>query len=312
MSDKIRGQGDDAWGQDAEETSKDRANRRQQFAVSISTAAEVYHEIGNALSVLVPKMRLLRKHFQQINELLSEFRKIDPNSSSSEVREAIIRCRSLAAEGPGIDRHLKKVDRAFDPCFRELEVIKVASEHLRGKRPESGLGVSVDPKEELRSTIALFHDHLREVEGIKLTLGKGYDELSKTEPYKLACTPDEFSYIFKNLIKNAVDAINERKRRGLFKAGEEPSIEVDITRIDGYARITCRDTGIGISEEIKRKIFNPFFTTKSATKGTGVGLSIVKEVIERREGTISVDSEEGEGTEFAVELPIHGRGSNGK
>ena len=260
-------------------------------------------------------MRLLKKHFEQINELLAEFRKIDPDAPTMEVREGFLRCRKLAESGPGIDRHLKRVAGAFDPCFRELEVVKVASEYLRGRGADGGLGVTVDGREELESIVALFELHLREVEGIQIVFGTGYSE-SGEKSIEIACTRDEFSYILKNLVRNAVDAINEKKRQGKYKPGEDLQIEVDVDGNaegkDGFARIRCRDTGIGMNEELKRRVFDPFFTTKSQSKGTGVGLSIVKEVIERRGGTIGVESEEGEWTEFVIELPLHTRGSDGK
>ncbi len=281
----------------------------------MSTAAEVYHEIGNALSVLVPKLRLLKKHFEQINELLAEFRKIDSDAPPMELKEGVLRCRKLAESGFGIDRHLKKVAGAFDPCFRELEVVKIASEYLRGRRADRSLGVTVDGRKALESIIALYREHLREVEGIQIVFGVGYSKADDS-PIEIASTPDEFSYILKNLVLNAVDAINEKKRQGKYKRGDDLKIEVDVGRDvdgrDGYARITCRDNGIGMDKALRGRIFDSFFTTKLSSKGTGVGLSIVKEVIEERGGTIGVESVEEEWTEFVIDLPLSARGSDGK
>jgi signal transduction histidine kinase len=72
--------------------------------------------------------------------------------------------------------------------------------------------------------------------------------------------------------------------------------------------IKVRDNGIGISSEIKDKLFQPFFTTKPTGEGTGLGLSISYDIVTQQHGgTISVDSEEGVFTEFTVRLPRGGR-----
>ncbi len=70
---------------------------------------------------------------------------------------------------------------------------------------------------------------------------------------------------------------------------------------NGRIVIAISDTGIGMTEETKRQIFNPYFTTKST--GTGLGLAIVQKIIEAHEGEIIVSSKEGEGTEITILLP---------
>ena len=100
--------------------------------------------------------------------------------------------------------------------------------------------------------------------------------------------------IVNNLIKNAIQAIPNIK---LF-----PEILVDLKLIDQIAVLTVSDNGLGIKEENLQKIFEPKFTTKSS--GMGLGLAMVKNIIESYGGTISVSSKEGEGTTFKIELPI--------
>ena len=71
-----------------------------------------------------------------------------------------------------------------------------------------------------------------------------------------------------------------------------------------WIKITIRDTGVGISEENLKKIYDPFFTTKPIGQGTGLGLSISYGIIERHGGAISVTSKLNVGTEFIVDLPV--------
>ena len=70
-----------------------------------------------------------------------------------------------------------------------------------------------------------------------------------------------------------------------------------------YSSLIIKDTGIGMQVEEAGRIFEPFYTTKSANEGTGIGLNIVKEIVEDYKGTIKVQSEKGVGTKFEVKLP---------
>lgn len=69
-------------------------------------------------------------------------------------------------------------------------------------------------------------------------------------------------------------------------------------------RLTVADTGHGIPQNVVAKIFDPFFTTKEFGKGTGLGLTVVKGIIEEHQGTIAVESEAGKGTTFTIHLPV--------
>jgi len=72
----------------------------------------------------------------------------------------------------------------------------------------------------------------------------------------------------------------------------------------GFILIIIQDSGIGIPEEIKNKIFEPFFSTKQESKGVGLGLAVVYGIIQRHQGKIWVESQEGAGTSFFIELPV--------
>ncbi|MES0491624.1 MAG: ATP-binding protein [Leptospirales bacterium] len=108
----------------------------------------------------------------------------------------------------------------------------------------------------------------------------------------LTCYPDLLSQVWTNLIHNAIQAM---KNKGILyitaKKGENKIV------------ITFKDNGEGISDENREKIFNPFFTTRERGEGTGLGLDIVRKIIEKHKGRIDVDSELGVGSSFMVTIP---------
>jgi len=108
--------------------------------------------------------------------------------------------------------------------------------------------------------------------------------------FKLQADDDLLYRALMNIFINSIQAIDN--------AG---SITVNVDEEKGGYRIEIEDTGIGISKENMKKIFNPFFTTKD--KGTGLGLPIVRKIIEGHQGTIDVESQEGSGTKVIIRLP---------
>ena len=109
--------------------------------------------------------------------------------------------------------------------------------------------------------------------------------------------------MFLNLISNGFYAATKR-RQGERRAGFEPTLRGDHEKPRRRVEIRIRDNGTGIPPEVKDKMFNPFFTTKPAGEGTGLGLSMSHDIIVKQHGgTIDVDTEPGQFTEFRIVLP---------
>jgi len=120
--------------------------------------------------------------------------------------------------------------------------------------------------------------------------------------------PGQLEQILMNLAVNARDAM---------PTGGTLDISIDIADVDEhnavsypglpsyrYARVSVKDSGVGMDAEMQRKVFEPFFTTKESNKGTGLGLSIVYSIARDAGGTVTVQSEPGKGTCFQVLLPL--------
>lgn len=130
-----------------------------------------------------------------------------------------------------------------------------------------------------------------ESKGIKINVKKDLSPLPL-----IAGSASELREVFTNLLNNAIDAMSQ--------GGQ---IKIKTFKEDSYAYVKIEDTGTGIPELIKDKIFNPFFTTKGV-KSSGLGLSVSYGIINRHRGTIKVDSVEGKGTTFTIKLPISEKG----
>jgi len=102
----------------------------------------------------------------------------------------------------------------------------------------------------------------------------------------------ELNQIWSNLLDNALDAVNEGG-----------SVELAANRENDTVVVRVIDNGPGIPEEIRGRIFDPFFTTKPVGKGTGLGLDIVRRLVQRNNGEIELDSSPGR-TEFRVIIPV--------
>lgn len=120
------------------------------------------------------------------------------------------------------------------------------------------------------------------------------------EKYFVNGSANHLEQVFVNLIINSLDAIVDRKETEPELIGE---IEIELKCIADKVNIHFKDNGKGIPDEIQRKIFDPFFTSKEVGKGTGLGLSVSFFLIKKHKGKIMFNSSEGSGTEFIIELP---------
>jgi two-component system NtrC family sensor kinase len=105
-----------------------------------------------------------------------------------------------------------------------------------------------------------------------------------------------------NLYNNAFYAVNLKKTQSNGKF--ESVVSVTTKKVGNKVEISVKDNGVGIPQKVLDKIFQPFFTTKPTGQGTGLGLSLSYDIIKAHGGEIKVESKEGEGAEFMIELPV--------
>jgi signal transduction histidine kinase len=123
---------------------------------------------------------------------------------------------------------------------------------------------------------------------------------------KINIIPQDIGRVLLNLFNNAFYTCTERSRASTSSAGQtyEPTVSVTTKKLENRVCITVSDNGNGIPQKIVDKIFQPFFTTKPTGQGTGLGLSLSYDIVKAQGGEIKVESKEGEGTEFIIQLLI--------
>jgi signal transduction histidine kinase len=114
--------------------------------------------------------------------------------------------------------------------------------------------------------------------------------------------PQDIGRVILNLITNAFYAVEEKKKQQL--NGYEPTVSVCTKKVDDKVLISVKDNGNGISPKVMDKIFQPFFTTKPTGQGTGLGLSMSYDIVKAHGGELKVETKEGEGAEFIIQLIV--------
>ena len=199
--------------------------------------------------------------------------------------------------------HLKQLPDNSDIDFYITEIPKASEQIVAGVARVSdivksmnefahtgnGIGERANLNELLKSTLVVAHNRLGKVAEVETHYAQ--------EIKPIRCGTGELNQVFLNLLLNAADAIADTGKRGVIKI---------ITRQEAdEAIVEISDTGVGIPDKIKDKIFTPFFTTKKVGKGTGQGLHYSYHIIvERHRGKLYFKSSAGEGASFYIHLPI--------
>ena len=178
----------------------------------------------------------------------------------------------------GIFKSTKNISLAADKAANVVLALKTYS---RAESSEEKSTMSI--KDSIETVLTLYHNLIKH--GVEVI--RTYDELPN-----ISCYCDELNQVWTNIVHNALQAMNGKGK-----------LEIQIRNAEQFAEVRIIDSGTGIPENIKDRIFEPFFTTKPQGEGSGLGLDIVKKIIDKHNGQIEVESEPGR-TCFIVRLPI--------
>ena len=246
--------------------------------------AGIAHEIQNPLNFV--------NNFSEVStELLDEMKE---ELSKGNTEEAIALADDVKLNLEKISHHGKRAD----------SIVKGMLQH---SRTSTGLKEPTDINALADEFLRLAYHGLRAKDkSFNAKFESDFDEslsAGKDGSGKINVIAQDMGRVILNLLTNAFYAVAEKKKT----AGEDfmPTVTVSTKRLPGKVEIRVKDNGDGIPQRIMDKIFNPFFTTKPAGQGTGLGLSLCYEIVTKGHGgELHVETKEGEGTVFIIHLPI--------
>jgi signal transduction histidine kinase len=262
-------------------TAQDRLVQTEKLASLGQLTAGIAHEIKNPLNFINNFSALSAELIDEMNDVLKDT-KLD-----SKTREEIDELtHMLKGNLEKVVQHGKRAD-------------SIVKNMLLHSREGSGEHRPADINAIVEESLNLaYHGARAEKSGFNITLKRDLDPKAGV----VDLYPQEITRVFLNLISNGFYAATKRKEAGV--DGFEPTLSAATKNLGDAVEIRIRDNGAGIPSEVKEKIFNPFFTTKPAGEGTGLGLSMSHDIVVKQHGgKIDVVTEPSSFTEFVITLP---------
>ena len=251
--------------------------------------AGIAHEINNPTNFIYGNIQHINDYIQELFSLIELYQK------------------SYALAIPEIEEKIVDMDLDFiaEDLPKILDSMKFGTERIRKiiislrnfSRLDEAEMKLVDIHEGIENTLLILSHRVNQ----KITVNREYNTLPFIE-----CFPAQINQVMLHIISNSIDALEEAKDlKVAIENNFSPEITIKTQQVaDNLIEIRIGDNGVGIASEIKNKIFDPFFTTKPIGKGSGLGLFVCYNVVQKHQGKLEVVSELGKGTEFIVNLPI--------
>ena len=250
-----------------------------------SLTAGIAHEIKNPLNFVNNFAELTVELVDELREVLGAHIAGFNGPEQSLIEESLGALRQNAA---AISRHGKQADN----------IVQGMLAHSRGAAGEFR-PINVNALLDEHVKLAYHGMRARDV-GFNISIDARYD----AAVLPIDAVPQDLGRVFLNIVNNGCYAM--REKRPTVPSSYQPTLSVSTRELGESVEVRIRDNGIGMPNEVRERIFNPFFTTKPAGEGTGLGLSISFDIIVQvHKGTLHVESEPGEFTEFVITLPRH-------
>ncbi len=259
-------------------------------------ASGIAHEINTPAQYVGDNVHFLKEAFEGHRQLIAKYRQaVDTLGAVSghaalvtEIREMEqkVDLAYLDANVPG------SIDSCLDGISRISTIVRAMKEFAHPGRRENA---PADLNQALQSTLTIAKNEYKYVADITTEFG---------ELPPVICQVGDLNQAFLNLIVNAAHAIADVVGEGQTKG----RIRIRTLREGDFVRVDIADTGSGIPESIRHRIYDPFFTTKAVGRGSGQGLAIAHTiVVSKHHGSLTYASEAGKGTTFVIRLPIDGK-----
>ncbi|MEH2062548.1 MAG: AAA family ATPase [Nostoc sp.] len=257
--------------------------------------AGVAHEINNPIGFIAGNIEPAKDYVKDLFGLINLYQEKFPNPGLD-----------IQDEINAIDLNYLREDlpKLLDSMKLGVQRIRSISTSLRTfSRADKDYKVPFDIHEGIDSTILILRHRLKANENRPaIEVVKNYGKLPLVE-----CFAGQLNQVFMNLLANAIDALeqynSEHSLEAILANPNCITIETRLADSGQYVLIKIADNGVGMSPEVKQKVFDHLFTTKPVGKGTGLGLAIARQIIvEAHGGSLSCTSELGQGTEFVIQI----------
>ena len=263
-------------------TTQDQIVSQQKLAELGEVSAGVAHEIRNPLQFI--------KNFAESSVVIVEelagiaARKEGPNSEEAQA-DIVELTGDLTENMTRITHHSDRANRIVS------DMLDLRRDGQREFRP-------VDINQLLvEQTMLAYHAARAQYPGFNMEIEKELDP----DAGDISAVPEDLGRVFINMVSNACQAIEEKRKENEDFA---PSLRLKTTRTEDAVEISIRDNGPGMTPDVMAKMFTPFFSTKAANQGTGLGMSLSHDIVRGHGGTITPESAVGEYTELTVTIPV--------
>lgn len=270
--------------------------RAQQLESVGRIAAGIAHEINTPVQFIGDTVHFLREGFTDLLQLLERFESLleaaETQGFEPELTAQIRKTREHADLDLLKEEVPTSLERTHDGVARVAEIARAIKEF---SYPEQKQKEAVDLNAALKNTLTIARNEYKYVADLETDLGR-------VPP--VFCHIGNLNQVFLNLVINAAHAIEDRNGSD----GERGRICVK-TRTDyDTVLISIQDSGCGVPDEVRDRIFDAFFTTKEVGRGTGQGLAIARSVVvDQHRGTLTFETDPQTGTTFLIRLPVDGR-----
>ena len=262
---------------------------QEKLALLGALTAGIAHEIKNPLNFITNFAELSLDLVTELKEFFSNKKTTFPLTEQALLDDIL---NDLSANVARINKHGKRAD----------SIVRSMLEHSRGK---SGERRYFDVNKLLDEALNLAYHGMRAQDShFNVIIEKHFDETIES----LYAEPQKISRVLINIISNSLYEMAQKKQES--PPTYEPLLHVESQNFQDHFEIRIKDNGRGIPVEIQDKLFHPFFTTKPAGSGTGLGLSLSHDIVVKEyQGNINFHTKEGEFTKFTISLPKMGRES---
>ena len=248
-------------------------------------AAGLAHEINGPLGFVHSNLTTLKRYAERIQVAMSLYDRLEDALSSGQPTEDLLEEIHGYRQQKKLDFVLDDLSAAIDQSLDGSNHVRDISKAMKALSPtDSALSDAADVNACCNRALLLGSHEIKHKANVETNLG----ELAPVQ-----CNGAELTQILLNLLVNAAHAIEQKG-----------TIQVHTFLADGNVVVEITDNGCGIPADRIEQIFDPFFTTKAPGVGSGMGLMLVRDLVQKHDGRVNVKSIEGEGTTFRVELPV--------